>query len=166
MGKILIKKYQNKNVKNEQAYNKWFGRVVHRETIDTIGLAEHIMKHGTVYTDDVCVGLTRKLMRCMAELLADGYKVKLDGIGTLYLTVHSTGVDAPEEFSTTKNIQSVRVGFLADQSNASLYKGKAMRTQVQFTTKDAGSSDNGSSDAGESGGSQNGGGNDTPEMQP
>ena len=72
MGKILIKKYQYKG-NNAQAKDKWFGRLIHRETIDTIGLAEHIMKHGTVYTDDVCVGLTRKLMRCMAELLADGY---------------------------------------------------------------------------------------------
>ena len=165
MGKILIKKYQNKNVKNEQAYNKWFGRVVHRETIDTIGLAEHIMKHGTVYTDDVCVGLTRKLMRCIAELLADGYKVKLDGIGTLYLTVHSTGVDAPEEFSTTKNIQSVRVGFLADQSNASLYKGKAMREQIQLST-DMSKYGEASTDTSEGGESEGGNGGGTPETQP
>ena len=167
MGKILIKKYQNKNVKNAQAYNKWFGRVIHRETIDTTGLAEHIMKHGTVYTDDVCIGLTRKLMRCIAELLADGYKVKLDGIGTLYLTVHSTGVDAPEEFSTAKNIQSVRVAFLADQSNSSLYKGKAMRGQVQLSTdfsKYETSSESGG-ESGNGGGSQSGG-SDTPVTEP
>ena len=165
MGKILIKKYQYKNSRNLTAYNKWFGRIVHRETIDTIGLAEHIMKHGTVYTDDVCIGLTRKLMRCMAELLSDGYKVKLDGIGTLFLSVRSSGVDAPEEFDCAKNIKSVRVAFLADQSNASLYKGKSMRTQVQFSQNlnKYGVADE-TSEGGDTGG--NNGGSDTPEMQP
>ena len=169
MGKILIKKYQIKNTRNLEANNKWFGRIVHRETIDTLGLAEHIMKHGTVYTDDVCVGLTRKLMRCMAELLADGYKVKLDGIGTLYLAVKSSGVDAPEEFDCTKNIKKVRVAFLADQSNASLYKGKSMRSQVQFSQDlskyGASSESGGSSESGDNNGGGNGG-STTPVTEP
>ena len=164
MGKVLIKRYQYKG-NNAKAKNKWFGRIIHRETIDTIGLAEHIMKHGTVYTDDVCVGLTRKLMRCMAELLSDGYKVKLDGIGTLYLTAKSSGVDAPEEFDCVKNIKKVRVAFLADQSNSSLYKGTSMRSQVQLSTdlsKYGGASED-SSEGGESGGN---GGSDTPVTEP
>jgi hypothetical protein len=61
MGKLFIKKYQNNNPKNRTAYGKTYGRVGHIDTIDTDGLARHIMEHGSVYTDDVVLGVTRKL---------------------------------------------------------------------------------------------------------
>ena len=91
--------------------------------------------------------------------------MKLDGIGTLFLSVRSSGVDAPEEFDCAKNIKSVRVAFLADQSNASLYKGKSMRSQVQFSQNlnKYGVADE-TSEGGNTGGGN--GGSDTPEMQP
>ena len=127
MGKIFIKKYQYKNSKNKTAHLKWFGRVVHLGTIDTDGLARHIMEHGSVYTDDVVLGVTRKLMRCMAELLAEGNKVKLDGIGTLYINCQSMGVEDPEDYDPQKHITGLRVRFLGDQSNDSLYSKSGLK---------------------------------------
>ena len=41
------------------------------------------MKHGSVYTEDVVIGVITKMKNCIQEMLADGHKVKLDGIGTL-----------------------------------------------------------------------------------
>jgi hypothetical protein len=35
----------------------------------------------------------------MQEMLADGYKVKLDGIGTLYPTLTSEGVDNAKDYN-------------------------------------------------------------------
>ena len=112
-----------------------YGKVLHRETLDTDDLANHIMSHGTLYTDDVVLGVTRKLMRCIAELLTEGYKVKLDGIGTLYLAATSTGSDTYEDFDISKNITRIGVKFTADQSNDSLYTARMMRKNTSLTTK-------------------------------
>lgn len=132
-GKLFIKKYQYNNEQNENAHGKWFGRIVHVGTVGTDGLAEHIMEHGTVYTDDVVVGLTRKLMHCIREMLEEGYKVKLDGIGTLYLSAKSIGVENAGDFSADRHIKSLRVRFLADQSAGSMYSKKGLQN-VRLTT--------------------------------
>ena len=135
MGTITIKKYQNTNEKLTKCYGKWYGKVLHRGTMGTDELANHIMKHGSVYTDDVVLGVTRKLMHCIAEQLAEGYKVKLDGIGTLYLAATSTGSDTYEDFDISKNITRIGVKFTADQSNDSLYTARMMRKNTNLTTK-------------------------------
>ena len=135
MGTITIKRYQNKNEKLPKCYKKWYGKVVHRGTMSTDDLANHIMKHGSVYTDDVVLGVTRKLMHCIAEQLAEGYKVKLDGIGTLYLGASSTGVDEFEDFDISRNITRIGVKFLADQSHDSIFTAKMMKQNTSLTTK-------------------------------
>ena len=135
MGTITIKRYQNTNEKLPKCYKKWYGKVVHRGTIGTDELANHIMKHGSVYTDDVVLGVTRKLMHCIAEQLAEGYKVKLDGIGTLYLGASSTGVDSPEDFDISRCITRIGVKFLADQSKNSIFTAKMMKQNTSLTTK-------------------------------
>ena len=59
MGTITIKKYQNKNEKLPKCYKKWYGKVVHRGTMSTDELANHIMKHGSVHA------LQNFLCRCL-----------------------------------------------------------------------------------------------------
>ena len=44
---IRVKLYQNKNEKNETAYNKWYPRVVSEETIGLDELSEHMASHNT-----------------------------------------------------------------------------------------------------------------------
>ena len=59
MSKIIYDVYQNKNV-SSRSYGKFFGRIVHTETLNTRKLARHIADHGSVYTQDVVEGvLTR-----------------------------------------------------------------------------------------------------------
>ena len=139
MGTLIIKKYQNNNRTLEKSFGKWYGRIVHRETLNTNQVAEHIMKHGTIYTDDVVLGLTRKLMHCIAELLTEGYKVKLDGIGTLYLAATSAGVEDIDDFDASKHITRIGVKFLADQSNTSLFTASQMRRNVKLSSVTRGS---------------------------
>ena len=154
MATLFIKKYQMKNRKNAAVHNKWFGRVVHQGTLGTDELAEHIMEHGSIYTDDVVLGVTRKLMHCIAEQLEAGYKVKLDGIGTLYLTAQSTGVDAPEEFDMQKNIKGLRVRFLGDQKSTSLYSKKGL-ARCKMSTNLQKFANSGSDDGGSGSGDDN-----------
>ena len=140
MGTIQIKKVEKKVVtgkvgEDRQKVKKTYGKIIYRGTLSLADMAEHIMKHGTVYTEDVVLGVITKLKNCMQEMLADGYKVKLDGIGTLYPVLTSSGVADAKDFSAQENITRVGISFLADQSKKSQYKASAMKQGTQLSTQ-------------------------------
>ena len=140
MGTIQIKKYERtvtvgKKNEQRQQVQKTYGKIIYRGTLSLNDMAEHIMKHGSVYTEDVVIGVITKLKTCLQEMLADGYKVKLDGIGTLYPTLTSEGVEDAKDYSPSENITRVGIAFLADQSKKSLFKARAMRNDVSLSTK-------------------------------
>ena len=126
MGTIQIKKVERtvttgKTGETRQKVKKTYGKIIYRGTLNLADMAEHIMKHGTVYTEDVVIGVITKMKSCMQEMLADGYKVKLDGIGTLYPKVTSEGVAEAKDFSAQDDISRIGIAFLADQSKKSQY---------------------------------------------
>lgn len=118
-----------------QKVQKTYGKIMYRGVVTLDNIAEHIMEHGTVFTEDVVVGVVTKLKNCMLEMLSDGWKVKLDGIGTLYPTVRSTGAASAEDFTPVENISRVGVSFRADQSKQSKYKASAMAQRVNLSTQ-------------------------------
>jgi predicted histone-like DNA-binding protein len=139
MGTIQIKKISRKVTvgkmgQERQKVEKTYGKIIYRGTLRLADMAEHIVKHGSVYTEDVVIGVITKLRICMQEMLADGYKVKLDGIGTLYPVLTSEGVDDAKDFSAQENITRLGVAFLADQSKKSVYKASAMRQDTTLST--------------------------------
>ena len=174
MGTIEIKKVERKVIvgkkgEQRQQVQKTYGKIIYRGTLSLSDMAEHIMKHGSVYTEDVVIGVITKLKTCMQEMLADGYKVKLDGIGTLYPVLSSKGVDNAKDFSANEAITRLGISFLADQSKKSVYKASAMRqgstlsTQLysELTGEESGASGNENQNQNEKGGgSQNQGGNE------
>ena len=174
MGTIEIKKVERKVIvgkkgEERQQVQKTYGKIIYRGTLSLSDMAEHIMKHGSVYTEDVVIGVITKLKTCMQEMLADGYKVKLDGIGTLYPVLSSKGVDNAKDFSANEAVTRLGISFLADQSKKSVYKASAMRqgatlsTQLysELTGEESGASGNEKQNENENGGgSQNQGGNE------
>ena len=139
MGTIQIKKIVRKVIvgkkdEQRQQVEKTYGKIIYRGTLRLADMAEHIMKHGSVYTEDVVIGVITKLKLCIQEMLADGYKVKLDGIGTLYPVLTSQGVADAKDFSAQENITRLGVAFLADQSKKSTYKAAAMRQETTLST--------------------------------
>ena len=140
MGTIQIKKIEKtvttgKIGQERQKVKKTYGKIIYRGTLSLGDMAEHIMKHGTVYTEDVVIGVITKLKTCMQEMLADGYKVKLDGIGTLYPVLTSEGVTDASKYSAQENVTRVGVSFLADQSKKSQYKASAMKNATTLSTQ-------------------------------
>ena len=140
MGEIQIQKIQRtvqvKDGDNKRKkVQKTYGKIIYRKTLSLDDMAEHIMKHGSVYTEDVVIGVITKLKTCMQEMLADGHKVKLDGIGTLYPTLTSEGVEDAKDYSPSENVTRVGIAFLADQSRKSMYKARYMRDTVNLSTK-------------------------------
>ena len=191
MGTIQIKKVERtvttgKTGETRQKVQKTYGKIIYRGTLNLADMAEHIMKHGTVYTEDVVIGVITKMKNCIQEMLADGYKVKLDGIGTLYPKVTSKGVADAKDFSAQDDITRVGISFLADQSKKSLYKASATRNATSLSTQlyseltvedgltnnpsttgegsgttNPSNGTNGGNTGGSTGGNDGGGGNDT-----
>ena len=166
MGTIEIKKVERKVTvgkkgEQRQQVKKTYGKIIYRGTLRLTDMAEHIMKHGSIYTEDVVIGVITKLKSCMQEMLADGYKVKLDGIGTLYPVLTSKGVSDAKDFSASENVTRLGIAFLADQSKKSAYKASAMRQGATLSTQlyseltengDPESGNNGTTESGNSGG--------------
>ena len=169
MGTIEIKKVERKVTvgkkgEQRQQVKKTYGKIIYRGTMRLTDMAEHIMKHGSIYTEDVVIGVITKLKSCMQEMLADGYKVKLDGIGTLYPVLTSKGVSDAKDFSASENVTRLGIAFLADQSKKSAYKASAMRqgatlsTQLYSELTGEDTPESGNTESGNNGGTENGGG--------
>ena len=119
MARLIIKKYKNTNEKNN-GFGKTYGRLVHQDTMNTSDLCRHMMKHGTIYTSDIVKGVVEKFINCFEELLMEGNKIKLDGLGTFYLSINTEGVIDEKDF-TANNVKAIRVKFIGDQSKESEY---------------------------------------------
>ena len=130
MAKIYYRTYQNKNRKSN-AYGKTYGRLVSQGTLVTDDICRHIAKHGTIYTSDVVKGVVEKFINCFEELLLEGYKLKLDGLGTFYLAGRSEGTENEDEF-TASSFKTVMVRFLADQSKKSEYTSRLMKNKASL----------------------------------
>ena len=123
---VKIERYLNRN-KKSPAYGKTYGRVVHnKRVIGVRALASHIQSHGSIYTHDVIVGVLAKAEQCMAELIGQGYKVKLEGIGTFALRIaKQTGTEVTADY-TLDNIERYNLRFIAEQSSWSPNKASAL----------------------------------------
>ena len=120
MATIKYVKYQNHNSHSPKAYHKWYGRLVAEETMSTSDLCKHIQMHGSIFTPDVVKGVIEKFISCFEELLLEGKKVKLGGLGTFYLGSVSEGAESESDFNAS-NFKKIRLRFLADQSKESEY---------------------------------------------
>ena len=158
MGKIQIRKYQAHNSKNEAINGKWYGRIQADETLTTNDLCRHIQKHGSIFTSDVVKGVIEKFVSCFEELLLEGNKIKLGGLGTFYLSAQTTGADSESEF-TADNVKSIRMRFLADQSKESEYTAMLLTNKAKVKLLGAQASEGTGA-----GGNSGNGGTDTPDI--
>ena len=85
MAKLITRMYQN-TVNNEKTNGKFYGRVVHTETLSTDEFARHISEHGSPFTRSVIMGVLAAACDCLVELVKDSKKVRLGDLGTFYLS--------------------------------------------------------------------------------
>jgi len=81
-------------------------------------LAKHISEHGSVFTEDVVEGVMKKFKTCLLEMLLESKKVKINGLGTFYLTAECTkgGADKEEDFNVNQHLAALHIRFLPDQT--------------------------------------------------
>ena len=170
MSKILYEVYQN-DIKDSESvmYGKWYARLKSIETLSIEKLAKHISEHGSVFTADVVEGVMKKFKNCLLESLLESKKVKVNGLGTFYLTCECTkgGADKESDFNVAQHLKALHIRFLPDQTEENLSSREFIKKAEFVNVKSLLSSgkddeegegtENG--DTGENGGSENQGGN-------
>ena len=96
---------------------------------DAHRLAKDIEKESTVSQTDV-MAVLNAIPTVMTRYLAEGHSVKLDGIGSFFLTFEckKTGVDTPEEVSMDQ-VTNIKVQFRPAMKGSSK-KGKFNNTLI------------------------------------
>ena len=133
MSKIIYDVYQNKN-ENNVSYGKYFGRIVHTETLNTRQLARHIADHGSVYTQDVVEGVLTKAEACIVEMLLESKKIKLEGLGTFYLMAENKkgGAVSIDKFNPKTTFSGLHIRFLPDQGDEAGLNSKDVLSKATF----------------------------------
>ena len=119
MSKILYEVYKNDIKDSESAmYGKYYARLKSIETMNISKMAKHISEHGSVFTEDVVEGVMKKFKSCLIEMLLESKKVKVNGLGTFYLTCECQkgGADKEEDFNVKENLKALHIRFLPDQA--------------------------------------------------
>lgn len=110
-------------------------------TIATI--AREIEASGALSAEDVTHGM-QSFVRQLRKSLVEGNKVKVDGLGTFFITFASTG-GATEKECTVKNIHRVNIRFAVDNAlrlaNDSIATTRGGDNNVRFYIKGEASSE-------------------------
>jgi nucleoid DNA-binding protein len=127
--------YVLKQFNNDQSpvNGRWFAYVNRPGILSTRGLANHMVEHGMTNKADV-LAMLAKLSECIPELVAQGYSVKLDGIGVFYPVIANRkgGAASPGEFSVADNVQGVRFRFKPDSTDLDNLTSKTFGRKVSF----------------------------------
>ena len=157
-------------------YNKKFVKLTEKwipvsksvSTYDAKRLAKDIEKESTVSQTDIMAVLSA-IPNVMTRYLAEGHSVKLDGIGSFFLTFEckKTGVDTPEEVSM-EQVTNIKVQFRpAMKAGTGSLKGKRINTliadDIEWTYLPGTKADASDEDTPNEGGDTPEGGDDTPE---
>ncbi len=143
---IKYKVYQN-NLKGSLTFGRWYAKPIPGETINLDQLAEHMVNHNTGFSEATCVGVMRAMVKCIKEELLDGKNVKIDNLAIFSVGIRNKrgGAATEEEFSVTKNVDSVRLRSRATGtlSNKSLDMMATLRKSTGAGSTGGGSTDSG-----------------------
>ena len=129
MGKIFYTTFQDN--RKEIGTHLYYARVAQQgETYDLEKMAKHIMEHGSIWTEDVVRAVLMKYKNCILDMLCESKKVKIDGIGTLSIQLHSTGAESEEEFTVTDNVTGAHIRFRPEGAKGQNITSKQLLKQV------------------------------------
>ena len=163
MAQILYQVKQSKG--KSPASGKWFAKVKCTDTLDVRQMAKHISEHGSIYTQDVVLGVLEKFRTCILEMLLESKKVKIDGLGTLYCTIENTrgGAAKKEDYNVGTHLRALHIRFMPEQQQEMNISSRQFLKKARFLNIESiGSLTPNPSPAGE--GDQGGGG--TPSSNP
>ena len=118
----------------KEQYNEKFGvwypqAVVVGKPIELKQVAERLAKISTVSYADV-VAVLAEMPGVLADYMAQGKSVRLDGLGTFRLTLDTDGVANREDMDFQSQVKAVRVQFTPAKEGAATKGGTQTRALV------------------------------------
>ena len=118
----------------KKQFNEKFGvyypqAVTVGKPVDTKEVAKRLAKISTVSLADVLAVLA-EMPGVLADFMAQGKSVKLEGLGTFRLTLNTDGVENEADFDFQKQVKAVRVQFVPTKEGAVTKGGTATRALV------------------------------------
>ena len=132
MAQILYQVKQSKG--KSPASGKWFAKVKCTDTLDVRQMAKHISEHGSIYTQDVVLGVLEKFRTCILEMLLESKKVKIDGLGTLYCTIENTrgGAAKKEDYNVGTHLRALHIRFMPEQQQEMNISSRQFLKKARF----------------------------------
>lgn len=137
------------------------------QPVPTKKVAQRLSAMCTVTYADV-MAVLGELPGVMAELMAQGKSVRLEGLGTFRYTLSAKGVTNEADFDFQKQLRAVRVQFVPQREGLMTKGGTATRglvpTGIEWLAYDPSleTSGSGTGSGSEPGGSDGGGGGEDP----
>ncbi len=91
----------------------WYGRAVHPSTVGLDVIAERVQRNCSMTKGDVLCVMT-EMVAVMKDEIQNSNKVKIDGLGTFYINLRTSGSVSEEGFNAQDNVKGFAVKFLAE----------------------------------------------------
>ena len=127
---VFIKVKKN-TIKGSTSYGKFFGHVAATTTMTYSELCKHMSEHNSVYGEDLCLGVAKKLERCILEQLLEGKKVQFGDLGTFYLSLKGEGSESEKDYSIN-NINGLYLRFAANRCDINDLTSKTLKKRASF----------------------------------
>ncbi|MBQ7180176.1 MAG: hypothetical protein IJR87_02655 [Bacteroidaceae bacterium] len=112
----------------------YYAKAVSTETLSLRDMSKHIASHGSPYTAPVIIGVLEAFRTCLIEQLLESKKVKVEGLGTFYVTIANR--PGGEKDLTKFNIANVAIGlrlrFLPETATEDKISQKEFLKKAQF----------------------------------
>ena len=126
---------QNTN-EMSSAFGKYYAYPIVEETMDLQALAAHMEEHNTGFSEAMCVGVMKAMVKCIKEMLLAGKNVKIDNLAIFSVGIRNKqGAVSPETFTVANNIDGVKLRARATGtlSNANLNLAASLKRAVSYS---------------------------------
>ncbi len=82
------------------------------------------------------IGVLKKFRTCVNEMLRNSKRVKIDGLGTFYCSIESSGCNTKEKYSVTEHIRGLHIRFLPEQATEMDLSSRQFLKRAEFINVD------------------------------
>ena len=132
---FLVNIHKNQNTASK-TYGKFYGYAAPKEALSLRGFAKHVSDHGRLVDYDLMVLVLRNIISCLKEMICQGQPVKLDGLGTFYPSIESTGTNTIEGYDPNVNIKGVHLRYLPEGGKDDNITSRKLKDECVFEMND------------------------------
>ena len=107
MIRYILKQNQSEGT---STFGKWYAYPVVEETMTLADLAKHMEEHNSGFSEAMCTGVIKAMVKCIKEQLLAGKNVKIDDLAIFSIGIRNKeGAASEKEFTIAKNIDGFRL---------------------------------------------------------